>query len=43
VRAPTPPPVVVIPEIEDEDLMSDRRLDEVILAYLADFPGPGRG
>jgi hypothetical protein len=39
--APTRPPVV-IPEIEDEDLMSDRRLDEVILAYLAD-PGMKRG
>jgi hypothetical protein len=33
---------VVIPEIEDEDLLSDRRLDEVILAYLAD-PGMKRG
>jgi hypothetical protein len=39
-RAPQVP--VVIPEIEDEDLLSDRRLDEVILAYLAD-PGMKRG
>lgn len=39
-RAPQAP--VVIPEIEDEDLLSDRRLDEVILAYLAD-PGMKRG
>jgi hypothetical protein len=31
--------VVVIPEIEDEDLLSDRRLDEVILAYLAGDAG----
>jgi hypothetical protein len=41
-RAEPPRPPVMIPEIEDEDLMSDRRLDEVILAYLAD-PGMKRG
>ena len=34
---------ILIPEIEDEDLLSDRRLDEVILAYLADGPGTKRG
>ncbi|HET7752345.1 MAG TPA: hypothetical protein VFK85_00430 [Anaeromyxobacteraceae bacterium] len=46
-RVPRPPPpstpTVTIPEIEDEDLLSDRRLDEVILAYLADAPGTKRG
>ena len=42
-RAAPGQPTFVIPEIEDEDLMSDRRLDEVILAYLADFPGMKRG
>jgi hypothetical protein len=34
---------ILIPEIEDEDLLSDRRLDEVILAYLADAPGMKHG